>query len=170
MFEYFYSFFSLSLSSSLFFVLFSICFVFLAVSLTLLRPLFFSLRERPRASLSLSLVSFPSVIFFQLLHRLSVHASDGPQKLLRVIKNPINNHLPVGCTKLTMSFNAPLCKDVKTLVPDDKPIVFVIGAMAHGSVDVDYTERSYSISSYPLSAALTCAKVCTAFEQGWGIE
>lgn len=111
-----------------------------------------------------------SGLMVQLLHRLSVHASDGPQKLLRVIKNPINNHLPVGCTKLTMSFNAPLCKDVKTLVPDDKPIVFVIGAMAHGSVDVDYTERSYSISSYPLSAALTCAKVCTAFEQGWGIE
>ncbi|CAI9716080.1 ribosomal RNA small subunit methyltransferase NEP1-like [Octopus vulgaris] len=110
-----------------------------------------------------------SGLMVQLLHRLSVHASDGPQKLLKVIKNPINDHLPVGCTKLTMSFSAPLCKDVKTLVPEKDPIVFVIGAMAHGSVDVDYTEKSLSISSYPLSGALTCAKVCSAFEDAWGI-
>ena len=37
-------------------------------------------------------------------------------------------------------------------------------------IDVDYTEEEVSISGYPLSAALTCAKVCSAFEEGWGIE
>ncbi|CAF1515621.1 unnamed protein product, partial [Rotaria sordida] len=26
-----------------------------------------------------------------------------------------------------------------------------------------------SISSYPLSAALTCAKVCAAFEEKWSV-
>lgn len=37
-------------------------------------------------------------------------------------------------------------------------------------VEVDYVEREVSISGYPLSAALTCAKVCSAFEQAWGIQ
>ena len=36
-------------------------------------------------------------------------------------------------------------------------------------IDPDYTEETYSISNYPLSAALTCAKLCTAFEEKWGV-
>ena len=36
-------------------------------------------------------------------------------------------------------------------------------------IDTDYTEETYSISNYPLSAALTCAKLCNAFEEKWGI-
>ena len=36
-------------------------------------------------------------------------------------------------------------------------------------VDVDYIEDSISISSYPLSAALTCAKICSAFEEKWNV-
>ena len=36
----------------------------------------------------------------QLLHKLSVRASSGPEKLLNVIKNPVTNHLPVGCKKI----------------------------------------------------------------------
>lgn len=36
-------------------------------------------------------------------------------------------------------------------------------------VDVDYIEDSISISSYPLSAALACAKICSAFEEKWNV-
>lgn len=36
-------------------------------------------------------------------------------------------------------------------------------------VDVEYTEKTISVSNYPLSAALTCAKLCNAFEEKWGI-
>lgn len=36
-------------------------------------------------------------------------------------------------------------------------------------VSVEYTEKMVSISNYPLSAALTCAKVTTAFEEVWGV-
>ena len=36
-------------------------------------------------------------------------------------------------------------------------------------VEPDYTEETVSLSSYPLSGALTCAKLCTAFEQAWDI-
>jgi len=107
-------------------------------------------------------------LMVQLLHKFSVHAADGNQKLLKVIKNPIIDHLPTGCTKIATSYHGELVK-LTDLVPDDRPIVFVIGAMAHGSVDVDYTEQTVSISSFPLSAALTCAKLTTAFEEKWGI-
>ena len=70
----------------------------------------------------------------------------------------------------------------------NKPVVFVVGAMAHGKViqaccslqmmrigflnaqvEVDYTEQEIAISQYPLSAALTCTKICSAFEQAWNI-
>ncbi|KAL3204063.1 hypothetical protein MRX96_041391 [Rhipicephalus microplus] len=37
-------------------------------------------------------------------------------------------------------------------------------------VDPDYTEGSFSISQYPLSAALTCSKLCSAFEEAWGVH
>ena len=37
-------------------------------------------------------------------------------------------------------------------------------------VEVDYTETEVSISGYPLSAALTCTKLCTAFEGAWNIQ
>ncbi|XP_072043667.1 ribosomal RNA small subunit methyltransferase NEP1-like [Amphiura filiformis] len=108
-------------------------------------------------------------LMVQLLHKLSISASDGPQKLLNVIKNPITDHVPVGCRKVCMSYSADKCINPKELVVGEDPIVMVIGAMAHGKVDVDYTEEDISISNYPLSAALTCTKVCSAFEEAWGI-
>ncbi|KAM8924487.1 ribosomal RNA small subunit methyltransferase NEP1 [Pelodytes ibericus] len=109
-------------------------------------------------------------LMVQLLHKLSVRAADGPQKLLKVIKNPLTDHLPAGCLKISTSFAGESVSCVRDLVPPQEPILFVIGAFAHGSVDVDYAERQVSISQYPLSAALTCAKICTAFEEVWGVQ
>ncbi|XP_057554307.1 ribosomal RNA small subunit methyltransferase NEP1-like isoform X2 [Hippopotamus amphibius kiboko] len=108
-------------------------------------------------------------LMVQLLHKLSVRAADGPQKLLKVIKNPVSGPFPVGCMKIGTSFSVPIISDVRELVPSSDPIVFVVGAFAHGQVDVEYTEKIVSISSYPLSAALTCAKLTTAFEEVWGV-
>ncbi|KAF7238157.1 Ribosomal RNA small subunit methyltransferase NEP1 [Varanus komodoensis] len=108
-------------------------------------------------------------LMVQLLHKFSVRAADGPQKLLKVIKNPVTDHLPVGCTKIATSFSAATVTDVRDLVPTADPIAIIVGAFAHGSVNVDYSEKSVSISNYPLSAALTCAKITTAFEEVWGV-
>ncbi|XP_034945341.1 ribosomal RNA small subunit methyltransferase NEP1 [Chelonus insularis] len=109
-------------------------------------------------------------LIVQLLHKFSVRASDGHMKLLKVIKNPVTNHLPVGCRKILTSYNAEQKVDPKKLVPStDEPIVIVVGAMAHGQVSTDYTEDTVSISSYPLSGALACAKICTAFEEVWNV-
>ncbi|EDO41131.1 predicted protein [Nematostella vectensis] len=108
-------------------------------------------------------------LMVQLLHKLSIHASDGPQKLLKVIKNPVTDHLPTGCKKIGTSCHVEKLVNVRDMVPSDEPIVFVVGAMAHGSVSPEYIEDTVAISQYPLSAALVCAKICTAFEEVWGV-
>ncbi|XP_068591911.1 ribosomal RNA small subunit methyltransferase NEP1 [Cebidichthys violaceus] len=108
-------------------------------------------------------------LMVQLLHKLSVRAADGPQRLLRMIKNPVSDHLPPGCPRMSTSFSSAgeaVCP--RSLVPEG-PAAVVIGAFAHGAVNVDYTEKTVSISNYPLSAALTCAKMCSAFEEVWGV-
>lgn len=108
-------------------------------------------------------------LMVQLLHKYGVRASDGPMKLLKVIKNPISDHLPVGCRKILMSFSANKVVHPREFVPSEDPIAIVVGAMAHGQVKTDYTEDTISISNYPLSGAVTCSKLCTAFEEAWEI-
>lgn len=91
-------------------------------------------------------------------------------KLLKVIANPVTKHLPVGVKKVTMSVSAKSIVNPRDLVPKgNEPIVIIIGAMAHGKVEVDYSEECNSISSFPLSAALTCTKICSAFEEVWNV-
>eukprot|EP00124_Ichthyophonus_hoferi_P003181 Ihof_evm9s261 gene=Ihof_evmTU9s261 len=41
-----------------------------------------------------------SGLMVQLLHKLSIRSTDGPEKLLKVIKNPITDHLPINCRKI----------------------------------------------------------------------
>lgn len=111
-------------------------------------------------------------LMVQLLHKFAVKASENATKLLHVIKNPITDHLPVGCKKFAMTFSSKIVKNCRELVPTQgmQNIVLVIGAFAHGHLNLDYTEDSISISNYPLSAALTCAKLCSAFEEVWDVE
>ncbi|CAF1194545.1 unnamed protein product [Rotaria sordida] len=117
-------------------------------------------------------------LMVQLLHKLSIRSQDNVQggiKLLKVIKNPITDHFPVGCKKISTSFSVTPSRlvNIHDYARDeceiDQSVVFVIGAMAKGSVNIDYNEDTISISSYPLSAALTCAKVCAAFEEKWSV-
>lgn len=48
-------------------------------------------------------------------------------------------------------------------------VVVVVPLPLFPQVNVDYTEKMVSISNYPLSAALTCAKITTVFEEVWGV-
>eukprot|EP01137_Pigoraptor_chileana_P015154 Opistho-2@70741 len=108
----------------------------------------------------------------QLLHKLSIRASNGPEKLLKVIKNPITDHLPPGCRKIGFAYQANKCVKINewaATLPKDAPVVFVIGAMAHGQVEADYVEEEIAISEYPLSASVCCGKLCNAFEDLWGV-
>ena len=88
-----------------------------------------------------------------------------------MIKNDISDYLPVGCPKIGTSFHTDNIVDFRKLVPkDNSPFVVVIGAMAHGSVYPEFVNQTVSISGYPLSAALTCAKICSATEEIWSVK
>lgn len=72
-------------------------------------------------------------LIVQLLHKFSIKASDSSLKLLKVIKNPITDHLPVGCKKICLSFSAEGASKASDLVPEtEEPICLVVGAIAKG--------------------------------------
>ena len=48
-----------------------------------------------------------SGLMVQLLHKLAIRGANGPEKLLRVVKNPVTDYLPPGTVKLTLSGDAP---------------------------------------------------------------
>eukprot|EP00123_Amoebidium_parasiticum_P008668 comp18946_c0_seq1/m.21182 comp18946_c0_seq1/g.21182 ORF comp18946_c0_seq1/g.21182 comp18946_c0_seq1/m.21182 type:complete len:229 (-) comp18946_c0_seq1:398-1084(-) len=111
-------------------------------------------------------------LMVQLLHKLSIRSSDGPEKLLKVIKNPITDHLPANCRKIGMTYKAKKCvrmNEFGATLPPNEPVVFVVGGMAHGSVEVDYVDEWVGLSEYPLSAAGACAKITNGYEELWGI-
>lgn len=109
----------------------------------------------------------------QLLHRLSIRSVNSQEKLLKVVKNPITDHLPPNCRKVTLSFEAPVVRArdyIAGLKPKESICVFV-GAMAKGQDDFAdaFKDESISISSYTLSASVACSKFCHAAEDVWGI-
>ena len=103
----------------------------------------------------------------QLLQKLSVRASNGPEKLMQVVKQPVTRYFPAGARRVGFSFSAPEVKKLPDYVkslPEDATVVFTVGAMAHGKVDVAYTDDFISVSQYPLSAACCIGKICNALE------
>ncbi|KAG2650332.1 hypothetical protein PVAP13_1NG196400 [Panicum virgatum] len=79
----------------------------------------------------------------QLLQKLSITAVGKREKLLNVVKNPVTRYLPVGARKVGLSFSAEKSVNLFDYVAkssDDEPLVFVVGAMAHGKIDKEYTD------------------------------
>lgn len=112
-------------------------------------------------------------LMIQLLHRLSIRSVNSQEKLLKVIKNPISDHLPPNCRKVTLSYDAPLVKVreyVETLTDKESICVF-IGAMAKGPDNFadQYIDEKISISNFSLSASVACSKFCHAAEDVWDI-
>lgn len=103
----------------------------------------------------------------QLLTKYRIRAAESAEILLKVIKNPIVEHLPIGCPIVATSEKSRLvdideyCKSLNK----GKPVVFVVGAISQGDLDIDYNHDSISVSSYPLSAAVVCSKLCNAMEK-----
>ncbi|KKY20163.1 putative nucleolar essential protein 1 [Diplodia seriata] len=112
-------------------------------------------------------------LMVQLLHRLSIRSTTSQEKLLKVIKNPITDHLPPNCRKVTLSFDAPVVKVreyIEDLDPNQSVCVF-IGAMAKGKDDFadEFKDDSISISNYSLSASVACSKFCHGAEEVWDV-
>lgn len=114
-----------------------------------------------------------SGLMVQLLHRLSIKSVNSEEKLLKVIKNPITDHLPTKCRKVTLSFDSKVQRvqdHVNTLDDDESMCVFV-GAMAKGKDTFadEFVDEKISVSEYSLSASVACSKFCHGCEDAWGI-
>lgn len=112
----------------------------------------------------------------QLLTNMKIRATGSSVTLMKVIKNPITAHLPIGVKKIGTSVKGKLThiKDyVNQLMGESKkPVVFIIGAVSVGdpAMDVvDYADECICISNYSLSAACVCGKLCEAFENLWKV-
>ncbi|KAI1496019.1 essential for mitotic growth 1 [Biscogniauxia marginata] len=112
-------------------------------------------------------------LMVQLLHRLSIRSTNSQEKLLRVIPNPITDHLPPNCRKVTLSFDEQIVRPrdyIQDLESKESICVFV-GAMAKGTDNFadEYVDEKISISNYSLSASVACSKFCHAAEDVWDI-
>ncbi|KZT13213.1 Nep1-domain-containing protein [Laetiporus sulphureus 93-53] len=114
-----------------------------------------------------------SGLMVQLLHKLSIRGVNGPEKLLKVIKNPVTDHLPANTVKLTLSGDAPTVRLSRYLptLPETHSIAVFVGAMARGRDDFadGIVDEKISISDFPLSASVACGKFCCALEEMWDI-
>ncbi|TFL00039.1 Alpha/beta knot methyltransferase [Pterulicium gracile] len=114
-----------------------------------------------------------SGLMVQLLHKLSIRGVNGPEKLLKVVKNPITDHLPANTVKLTLSGDAPTIKLSQYLpkLPSTHHVAVFIGAMARGKDDFAdaWVDEKISVSSYSLSASVACGKFTCALEELWDI-
>jgi rRNA small subunit pseudouridine methyltransferase Nep1 len=112
-------------------------------------------------------------LMVQLLHRLSIRSVNSQEKLLKVIPNPISDHLPPNCRKITLSFDAPLVRvrEYVEKLNDKESICVFVGAMAKGTDNFadEYVDEKIAISNYSLSASVACSKFCHAAEDVWGI-
>ncbi|GME83315.1 unnamed protein product [[Candida] boidinii] len=109
----------------------------------------------------------------QLLHKLSIRSVNSEEKLLKVIKNPITDHLPTKCRKITLSFDAPVrrVQDYIETLDENESICVFVGAMARGkdSFADEFVDEKIGVSEYPLSASVACSKFCHGAEDAWGI-
>ncbi len=109
----------------------------------------------------------------QLLHRLCIRSTNSEEKLLKVIKNPVTDHLPPNCRKVTLSHDAEVVRVadyISDLGPQQSICVFV-GAMAKGRDDFAdaFKDDTISISNFSLSASVACGKFCNAAEDIWNV-
>jgi rRNA small subunit pseudouridine methyltransferase Nep1 len=109
----------------------------------------------------------------QLLHKLSIRSVNSEEKLLKVIKNPITDHLPIKCRKITLSFDAKVqtVQHYVETLDDDESICVFVGAMAKGKDNFadEFVDEKIGVSNYPLSASVACSKFCHGCEDAWGI-
>ncbi|KAK2445236.1 ribosomal RNA small subunit methyltransferase NEP1 [Trifolium repens] len=111
-------------------------------------------------------------LMLQLLQNLSISAGGKRWKLLRIIKNPVTQYLPINSRKAGLSFSSEKLVNMKhylSTIPSNLDLVFVVGAMAHGKIETDYTEDYIAVSGYPLSAAYCIARICHSIEGKWNI-
>lgn len=112
-----------------------------------------------------------SGLMVQLLQKLSIRATNGPDKLLRIVKGPPSRHLPTGVHRIGFSRSASQIVPMHRhpAIEKKEPLVFFVGAFAHGHIEQTQVDEYISISQFPLSAAYALSRITNALEQKWDI-
>lgn len=107
----------------------------------------------------------------QLLQKYRIRAANSSEILIKVIKNPITDHLPLGCPIIATNEKSKLVKidEYAESLNKGVSVAFVVGAMSKGDLNIDYNNDTVSISSFPLTAGIVCSKICSAFENVWEV-
>ncbi|KAJ1610340.1 Mra1/NEP1 like protein [Cryptosporidium canis] len=133
----------------------------------------------PQLSVPRNFKEFSSLMVNLLVKR-KVPSVNGNITLMRIIKNDAEKILPIGGKKYGLSVNGHH-KTIRNLINETYKsndssipkgtVTFVVGAVAYGDPiqNCNTVDEIISISSYPLSAALCCSKICNEFEYLWGI-
>lgn len=91
-----------------------------------------------------------SGLMLQLLQKLSIRSTNGPDKLLKVVKGPVTKYFPPNARRVGFSYSSPdvvKLSDFVRELPDDVPAVFTVGAFAHGKIDVNYNDQWFRCRS-----------------------
>ena len=108
----------------------------------------------------------------QLLQKFAIRAEKGPGKLLKCIKGPVTQYLPGDAHVIALSREGEHKQKARALMEgldDGRSLVFVVGAFAHGHLDISYADRVVSLTELPLSAACCLSKLTHALEDKWDI-
>ena len=114
----------------------------------------------------------------QLLQKMTIKSTHN-ETLIRIVKNPIQKHMPANTRYIVLSDEGELQRVDDFLTEfkakqlkehEDINICFIVGAIPHGNdkflVDgVDISDYKLSLSEFPLSAALSCAKLIDGIER-----
>ena len=82
----------------------------------------------------------------------------------------------MGCKIISTNEKSKLIKlenylknDLNLNENNNESVCFVVGAMSKGDLNINYNTDSVSISSFPLTAGIVCAKILNSFEKIWNI-
>ncbi len=114
----------------------------------------------------------------QLLQKMTIKSTQS-ETLIRIVKNPITRHMPPNTRYVVLSDKGDLqrvdtfltqLKEKEIKEGEDMNICFLVGAIPHGDdtylvEGVDISDHKLSLSEYPLSAALSCAKLVDGIER-----
>lgn len=93
---------------------------------------------------------------------------------MQMVKGPMTRNLDIDPHIIYLTRTGQIQKTPKQLISSainlERPIVFVIGAYAHGTYDVEYAHERVSISALPLSAACCVSKITNALEEALNIN
>uniref|UniRef100_A0A0A9XL03 Ribosomal RNA small subunit methyltransferase NEP1 n=1 Tax=Lygus hesperus TaxID=30085 RepID=A0A0A9XL03_LYGHE len=108
----------------------------------------------------------------QLLHKLKITSNDGGEPLLKVVKNPVVDHLPPGATKLAITGGVEDVVNLKQCVKNiENPRGYAVALTCNpnGICSVPWSDISINISQYLCSTTTLVGRVVSSFEEKFAI-